>query len=569
MRVDRADTGRGGAKVAGGLLAALVLLVYAALQLGSLGHPLFWQDEGETVMFGQRVLDYGYPKVHADGNVVYGIGIPLELGVDADLDAYKGSLWGQYYLAAFAVWVAGNDDDLYRQTAQVRFPFALLGILGLIVLFISANAALAGGRWGLSGAAAAYGLLLCLSTSLILHLREVRYYAPALFLLAVVVWLQSTRPPGRGEASAGRAVAMACVLLLLFNVFYPAAAAAALWIGIEWLIWARRSPLPLVENIRRARAFWFAMVVFLGLALAIALSLGLPALSQALSQRWGFGPGLYLENLRFLFVYLLRYEFLGPLLVVEAALFVTRSPNGPAAADAPWRAMRGSLLRLAVIYALVGAANPIFFERYFVPLGPLICLVVVIDFRILWRALEGYGAPGKLRFPAFALAGSFVAMLAVVMAIRAPELVGRLNEIRRPVEGPVDAAVSFIRSRYPDPSSLLIATNYEAEAFMYYLGSRVVGRFHAGRPEAIAAEAALRPDLVIPRRGQPRSHGAVRRYLLAGDFERHALEVADTEYNNIPELFSGRVLSTTHRFRTPRPGEEGPPLAIYERRPAP
>jgi len=231
--------------------------------------------------------------------------------------------------------------------------------------------------------------------------------------------------------------------------------------------------------------------------------------------------------------------------------------------------MRGSLLRLVLIYALIGAANPIFFERYFVPLGPLISLVVVIDFRILWRALEGFGATGKLRFPAFALAGSFVAMLAIMMAIRAPELVGRLNEIRQPVNGPVDAAIEFIRNRYPDPSSLLIATNYEAEAFMYYLGSRVVGRFHAGRPEAIAAEAALRPDLVIPRRGQPRSHGAVRRYLLAGDYERHALDVADTEYNNIPELFPGRVLSTTHRFRTPRPGEAGPPLVIYERRPAP
>ncbi|MCS5637550.1 MAG: hypothetical protein NZ990_13595 [Myxococcota bacterium] len=567
--MDRADQGQGGAKAVGCLVAVLVLVAYATLQLGSLGHPLFWQDEGETVMFGQRILDYGYPKVHADGNVVYGMGIPLELGVDADRDAYMGSLWGQYYLAAFAVWLAQDETDLYRQTAQVRLPFALLGILGLVMFFLSARPALGGGRWGLAGAAAAYALLLCLSTSLILHLREVRYYAPALFLLAAVVWLQSNRPPGRKESGAGRALAMACALLLLFNFFHPAAMAATLWVCVEWLVWARRSSEPLAASIRRARSFWFAMMAFVGLALAIASSFGLPALSQVLSQRWGFGPGLYLENLQSLLGYLLRYEFLGPLLVVEAALFLARSRVGAGGEDTPSRAMRGSLLRLVVIYGLVGAANPIFFERYFVPLGPLIALVLLIDLEILWRALGRFAAAGKLRSRAAILAGSCVAMLAVIMAIRAPELKGRVDEIRRPVEGPVDAAIEFIRARYPDPSTLLIATNYEAEAFMYYLGSRVVGRFHAGSPAAIAAEAALRPDLVIPRSAQPRSHGAVRRYLLAGRFERHALHVSDTEYNNIPELSPGRLLSTTHRFSSSRPGEDGPPLAIYERRPEP
>jgi len=569
FRVDRSDQGRGGAKAVGCLLAVLVLLVYATLQLASLGHPLFWQDEGETVMFGQRILDYGYPKVHADGNVVYGMGIPLELAVDADRDAYTGSLWGQYYLAAFAVWFAQDSDDLYRHSAQVRLPFALLGMLGLGILFLSARSALAGGRWGLPGAAAAYGLLLCLSTSLILHLREVRYYAPALFLLALVVWLQSTRPPGRNESSAGRALAMACALLLLFNFFHPAAMAAALWVCVEWFVWARRSSEPLAASIRRARSFWFAMIALLGLALAIASGFGLPALSQVLSQRWGFGPGLYLANLHSLFGYLLRYEFLGPLLVLEAALFLARSRVGAGAEDAPSRAMHDSLLRLTLIYALVGAGNPVFFERYFVPLGPLIGLVVVIDLEMLWRALGRFAAAGKLRSPGAVLAASCVAMLAVVGVIRAPELKGRLDEIRRPVEGPVDAAIEFIRARYPDPSTLLIATNYEAEPFMYYLGSRVVGRFHAGRPAAIAAEAALDPDLVIPRSAQPRSHGAVRRYLLAGRFERHALDVSDTEYNNIPELSAGRLLSTTHRFSTSRPPEDGPPLAIYQRRPEP
>ena len=159
-------------------------------------------------------------------------------------------------------------------------------------------------------------------------------------------------------------------------------------------------------------------------------------------------------------------------------------------------------------------------------------------------------------------------VLAALLWLRADELKGRVEEIRHPVEGPVDVAIEFIRDRYDDPSTLLIATNYEAEPYMYYLGSRVVGRFHAGTPEADAAEAALEPDLVIPRSAQPRSLQGVRRYLLARGFERHELAVADVAYNNIPELAAGRLLSTTHRFRTPRPGQDGPPLAIYTRREA-
>ncbi len=74
---------------------------------------------------------------------------------------------------------------------------------------------------------------------------------------------------------------------------------------------------------------------------------------------------------------------------------------------------------------------------------------------------------------------------------------------------------------------------------------------------------------MIPRSAQPRSLQGVRRYLLAHGFERHELAVADVAYNNIPELAAGRLLSTTHRFSTPRPGKDGPPLAIYVRREAP
>lgn len=149
--------------------------------------------------------------------------------------------------------------------------------------------------------------------------------------------------------------------------------------------------------------------------------------------------------------------------------------------------------------------------------------------------------------------------------LRLPELTGRLSEMQSPVAGPVDATVLFINSHSSDPSTLTIATNYEAESLMFYLGSHVVGRFHPGTTEEYVREAGVRPDFVIPRRAQPRSLRDVRHYLLEGEFERIELPVADTEYNNIPELYTGRVLSSVHRFQTLSPGPSAPPLAIYQR----
>jgi len=52
-------------------IAALALCaagaLFAWLLFARLGHPLFWHDESETAAFAERVLRFGFPKVH-DGH---------------------------------------------------------------------------------------------------------------------------------------------------------------------------------------------------------------------------------------------------------------------------------------------------------------------------------------------------------------------------------------------------------------------------------------------------------------------------------------------------------------------
>jgi hypothetical protein len=104
---------------------------------GSLSHPLLWQDEAETAMFGRRVLEYGYPKVHGPRNVVYQFGFDAAMGVKERCDAYIGTTWGQFYFATIGLALAGEGGDLYRKTLRLRLPFALAGASGVLMLLLA------------------------------------------------------------------------------------------------------------------------------------------------------------------------------------------------------------------------------------------------------------------------------------------------------------------------------------------------------------------------------------------------------------------------------------------------
>jgi hypothetical protein len=126
---------------------------------GSLSHPLLWQDEAETAMFGRRVLEYGYPKVHGPRNVVYQFGFDAAMGVKERCDAYIGTTWGQFYFATIGLALAGEGGDLYGKTLRLRLPFALAGAAGVLVPLLALLPALSGARARLAFASA------CLSRS--------------------------------------------------------------------------------------------------------------------------------------------------------------------------------------------------------------------------------------------------------------------------------------------------------------------------------------------------------------------------------------------------------------------
>ena len=154
-----------------GLLLAFAIAAFAAMLLGRLAHPLLWQDEGETAMFGTRVLEYGFPKVHGERNVVYEFGPNIAIGVKESVDAYIGKTWGDFYFAVPGLLWARGTGDPYDRTFRLRLPFALAGAAGLALMLFAVWPAIA--RRDRLRVATGFVALCSISISLLLHLREV------------------------------------------------------------------------------------------------------------------------------------------------------------------------------------------------------------------------------------------------------------------------------------------------------------------------------------------------------------------------------------------------------------
>jgi hypothetical protein len=530
------------------LLVALSL-AFSALLLAGLAHPLFWTDEGETAMFGRRIIEYGYPKVHGERNVVYSFGSNLALGVDERTDAYLGTTWGHFYFAVPGLWWAEHVTDPWGRTARVRLPFALAGGLGVALFAVALLPAVPRGRRALFGAL--YLAAACLSISLLLHLREARYYPLVVLLVAAIVAVHLRYTVFRTLGERAYTLAITALLFLLFNTFFAAFFSVLAVLALDRARHGLRALLPLVP----------ALVVVAPLVVWFETF----SVAATLSSELSLAPRDLLENLRIVGAHLLRHEFLLPALVCRGARLAVEArarQRGIAPERDVLHQASAFLWLFTAGYLLIGCTNPLPLERYFVVLSPALTLVFLLDAFALVDAVAKAAAPER-RVRAVRAAVAALAVLAVVTRLPAAgELRSHVASLVTPYRGPVDEIVTWVRERYAAPEALVIATNYEEMPLMYYLRSHVI----VGLALANLREDRQRePDLVIPRRHWRSSLPETVAFLRRGRWERFALPVVDLHYNNVPALSRSRFLPDPHRFRTARPERPEEALVIYRR----
>jgi hypothetical protein len=535
------------------LLLAVAVGGYATAQLRHLAYPLLWQDEGETAMYAQRVREYGYPVVHGERNVVYEFGTNVAQGVKERIDAYIGTTWGHFYFAVPGlVWAAGSDDPWVR-TGRLRLPFALAGATGLGILLAAVLPVYRGRPRRARVFAACFFLLAAASISLQLHLREVRYYALLVLLVAAILWLQLRRVVFGAGRRARHAAALTLLLLLLFNVFYAA------WFAVTALLALERAATARRETGERRREALLDLLPLAASALCVAPLLVFFEtfeIAGSLSRELGLSLGGYAANLGRVGLHFVRHELLAPMLLARG-LVLWSGVRGPG------RRAADLLALFALGYALLACINPLAYERYFVVLSPVVTLVLLLD---AFGLAERHPIPPRLAARPGLRRAALSAVAAAVglsLAVRLPELSGRLSELTTPYRGPLDFAVPYLRERHPRTEDLIVATNYENHPLMYYLGSRVVVGTNLAN---ITRDRLLEPDVVIPRRRWRPGLAELERFLERGGFERRSLPVADVRWNNIPALSRSPWVPEPHRFRTPQPADESERLEIWERR---
>ncbi|MDD8026164.1 MAG: hypothetical protein PHI34_06610 [Acidobacteriota bacterium] len=566
-------------------LAAVCLAAAAFAVLKNIAYPLLWNDEGETAMFAERVLDYGYPKVSDGKNVVYYLELKDKMAGRRTPDgAYLGSGWGHFYWGTIGALAARAADgvagargaDLYLKTALLRLPFALAGLAAILLAIIAVAPLLMGGNSGGAGGspariwlfAAAVFAWQSLSVSWALHMREMRYYALVCLLLSWLLYLTVRRHTGRMRA--GRyAVLTTAALVLLLVTFPPAMAGAAGALGLtEVVLFVRKRDIrKALAGIVPLAAAGAAGIVYAGVFRSLRIAAGFAELFPRT-------PARTREAVVKIFAFFRDYESLW---VIAAALGL-----GSVVAGVSWiRARRGGRLApgtarehgglllmsradrglvglsvLVAVYILIHAAVfimasfPFPFERYFIWLQPAAGLVLWLNLFALGGTLKTLPDKWARRGARAALAGGFILLATLTAGERVPVLRARVYELFHRYIGPVDYVVGFIRRQYPDTSRLVVATNYEEGVLQYYLGSRVIIGFVGNN---LKEDMKLTPDVIVGRKRSAYTNRNILELMERARYKQKTIWIHDTIINNIPEVMPG---FNSHRYRTERTDNE-------------
>lgn len=516
--------------------AVVVVLISAILIFVSLDARVLWIDEAETALLGRSILEHGVPTAFDGRNL-----ISQEMGHEYGADyVWWWTPWLDKYLAAAAFAVLGES------TFSARFLFALLGLLCVVSMYPLALAFFRD-RW--TGVLAM--AFLALSVPFILHVRQCRYYSPAILCTIWVLYFFMGIVRGRRFAVAG--FVAATTLLFQSSILNAATTAVAL---VPCLLVIRVDG----RTLRRA-------------ALAAGLVLLLDAPSVYLFSPATSEPRLYpyWDTVRVHLALTNRYTF--PYVTIPLFLALAWwTRRRPLVESRAWRPFLVLVVFLAAYLPTVAAA-PWFFYRYTVGLLPVAAALLAFMSASVLRWSRLVGAPITACLMLTAL--FHVALPLAPPFFKLSELAKRRSFHVYDVFFPLGNVVHEVTHPYPGPMELLLAAlaqwaaptdrvfiSYGDLIVMFYTGLEVRGG-QSGRPlEGWPAPEwiVIRNPLSFTDRPERIAEGQRRRAWLQKmvDTNHYAAVPApstDTPWDNIPEPH-------LHWYRVP---EGGPPMGLARR----
>ncbi|MFA5143678.1 MAG: hypothetical protein WC522_05895 [Candidatus Omnitrophota bacterium] len=541
------------------ILSAILCLIVIAFIFSlfkNIQYPLLWNDESETAMYAKRIMQYGYPKIHDGKNIVWLSELPDKgMGLDKRRDSPDALVWGQYYFAAIGEFFAAKTEDVYLKTAFLRIPFAAAGLAGLFIMAMSVIR-----LFGKSAVEKliflnAFFLFALASVALTLHLREVRHPALVVLLSAAAFSIYFDYRFFDKIKSAIYFIGLTLCLFLLYHVlhvvFFVFLGSIALYEFIAML--RERNIRRFLGNIAPVITAFVLVMPFFMLCQTSAFGKAYRLLYAAYIPSWAAQVSGILSFFR-------QYELLYVVLAARA-LFICSwfyfSQRGRSFEKPVRQKMQVSnfLTLFFIVYLSMIAVFPhaIIFERYYILLIPVAAIILLLDIFGTFDLFSGLEA-GTRRYVKWLYAASILAILVVNSPDRIDHIKGHAHELLHRYRGPLDFAIPFIKSNYKNTADLVIATNYEELAYMYYLGSKVIVGFVGNN---IEEDAKMRPDIIIFRKSRSPAYLPVfKKFIAGGRYERVSFPVFDYFVNNIPELKS-------HLYLTPDCGEPDKSLDLF------
>ncbi|MBU4149745.1 MAG: glycosyltransferase family 39 protein [Candidatus Omnitrophica bacterium] len=155
-------------------LFVLLLALSCVLIFKNLSNNYLWQDEGESAALARNIVKFGYPRSF-DGINFITPNIPSGFGNSYQ---WKFHPWLHFYAVALSYVILGES------TFSSRFPFAITGLMSIVIVFFLAKRI-----FRKDGVALLSVLFASTSIPFILHMRQCRYYGLQAFLVLAVIYI--------------------------------------------------------------------------------------------------------------------------------------------------------------------------------------------------------------------------------------------------------------------------------------------------------------------------------------------------------------------------------------------
>jgi hypothetical protein len=511
-----------------------LLLVISVFK--NISYPLFWADESFTAMGSERVIKYGYPKAHDGKNVINDMRCnDPDKAVNEKYDAYiGGASWGQYYFGVIGYLLASHFNNLYTQTGIYRFTFALIGLVGLL-LFVILMTNFFDDKFYEYLFIALFLLAELISVSLILHLRQVRYYPLTFFFSLSIISLYVLHRFHRQFNSIFYSVGLAILLWIQFNVFSPLYYVFILAIAISEVYL-------FVSKYRKVQKLKDVIIPYFPTMMAILVaSLGVLPLfeyfktfeiKKMLDDYYGFNFAKYWLNLSTEIGYFSKFELFWLAIAMKVGIFI----NIKEVIKQDFKLFRVSnflVLLFIVAISIIPDADTAIFTRYYINMQPVLVCFVLFDFILLLKLFFRTSEKIKNK-KRYLLIAVFTLLFGFTFVENLPYLGGHIYEMEHQYKGPLDYAIPYIKSNYDKPEDLTIATNYEETSFMYYLHSKVIVGYVGNN---LQEDTSCKPQIIFFRESKGSPFVDVFDYLSRkAVYNRINFQAKDIPLNNSPEL---------------------------------